>query len=318
MGNPAIPLSNSTPLSSVQVDKALDEAGRIFLGKNRELRLALTCLLAGGHLLIEDIPGVGKTTLIKLLAKILNLPLSRVQFTNDLLPADILGTSVFDAKAGSFDFHRGPIFTTFLLADELNRATPKTQSALLQAMEERHVTIDGRTYPLPRPFFVVATQNPVEQVGTFALPESQLDRFLMRIEIGYPDRDSERDLLLGEERSHLLDTVKSDWTPANLIEMQEAVARVHISKPIADYLLDILAKSREKKGSGLSPRAGLGMARAAKCWAYLQGRDRVIPEDVQATAPYVINHRLWWLFDRLNERSPILAARDLVLSVPVR
>lgn len=318
MGNPAIKLTGANPPTPAEIEKALTEGSHVFLGKDRELRLALTCLLAGGNLLIEDVPGVGKTTLIKLLAKLLNLPLQRVQFTNDLLPADILGTSVFDSKQGTFEFHRGPVFSTFLLADELNRATPKTQSALLQAMEEKHVTVDGRTYQLPKPFFVVATQNPTEQVGTFALPESQLDRFLMRIEIGYPDRNSERDLLLGEERSHLIENLQSTWTPESLVEMQNTITQIHVSKVIADYVLDILAKSRESKGTGLSPRAGLGVVRAARCWAYLQGRDRVIPEDVQATAPSVINHRLWWLQDGISERSPYQAARDLVLSVPVR
>ncbi|HEX4923216.1 MAG TPA: AAA family ATPase, partial [Bdellovibrionales bacterium] len=237
---------------------------------------------------------------------------------NDLLPADITGTSVFDQKAGTFSFHKGPVFSNFLLADELNRATPKTQSALLQAMEEGQVTSDGRTYELPKPFFVVATQNPLEQTGTFALPESQLDRFLMRMEIGYPDRDSERALLLGQERTSLIEKFNSGWSADTLLAMQDAAGRVHASKAIADYVLDILAKSREHGKQGLSPRAGLGIMKAARAWAFMEGRSMVIPEDVQATAPAVINHRLWWLRESLQERSPMATARDLVLSVPVR
>jgi MoxR-like ATPase len=295
----------------------LNQGNEIILGKNHEMKLALCCILARGHLLIEDMPGVGKTTLIKLLAKLLNLPFNRVQFTNDLLPADITGTSVFDQKSSSFNFHKGPVFSNFLLADELNRATPKTQSSLLQAMEEGHVSLDGKTYALPKPFFVVATQNPVEQVGTFALPESQLDRFLMRIELGYPDRDSERELLLGDPRSEMLERFEPrDFF--DLLSTQEQVNQVHVSKPIADYILDILAKSRSSKGQGLSPRAGLGIVKAAKAWAFMHGHEMIIPEDVQAVAPSVINHRLWWLVDQIQDRTPLSVARDLVLSVPVR
>jgi MoxR-like ATPase len=315
MGAPLLNVQNNAVQDSLHA--LLREASHIFLGKDHEVKLALCCLLARGHLLIEDVPGVGKTTLIKLLAKLLDLPFNRVQFTNDLLPADITGTTVFDQKNSAFTFHKGPLFSNFLLADELNRATPKTQSALLQAMEEGQVSLDGKTYPLPRPFFVVATQNPIEQVGTFALPESQLDRFLMRIEIGYPDRKSELNLLLGESRSELLE----NFQPReffNLFELQEKIQQVHVAQPIADYVLDILLKSRTHKGKGLSPRAGLGIIRAAKSWAFMHNREIVIPEDVQATAPSVINHRLWWLVDQIQDRAPLSVARDLVLSVPIR
>lgn len=318
MGYPASLQVVQKPGSTNGISDVIKRAGEIFLGKETELRLALTGMIAGGHILIEDVPGVGKTTLIKLLAKLANVPFNRIQFTNDLLPADITGTSIFDQRVGSFTFHEGPVFSNFLLADELNRATPKTQSALLQAMEEGQVTSDGRTYELPKPFFVVATQNPLEQTGTFALPESQLDRFLMRMEIGYPDRDSERMLLLGQERSSLIEKFSSGWSGETMLAMQEAAAGVHVAKPIADYVLDILAKSRGQGKQGLSPRAGLGIVKAARAWAFMEGRAMVIPEDVQATAPAVINHRLWWLRDNLQERSPMAIARDLVLSVPVR
>jgi MoxR-like ATPase len=273
----------------------LRDCDAILLGKSLQIRLALACILARGHLLIEDIPGVGKTTLVKLLAKGAGFECRRIQFTSDLLPADILGGSVYDARTGQFVFHKGPIFSHFVLADELNRASPKTQSALLQAMEERVVSLDEISHPLPKPFFVFATQNSHEYAGTFPLPESQLDRFLMRVSLGYPDADSERRLILsGEDRAGLIERMPPAFAPGEIERLQEEVARVHVSEPIADYVARILAESRVRasSGIGLSPRAGLALKSAAQAWAYLAGRDMVLPEDVQAIAVAVIAHRL--------------------------
>jgi MoxR-like ATPase len=269
-------------------------AGRVILGKEHELRLALACLIARGHLLIEDLPGVGKTTLAHVLAKALGLQFRRIQFTSDLLPADILGSSVYDREQGGFNFHRGPIFAQLVLADEVNRATPKTQSALLEAMEEGQVTIEGHTYPLPEPFFVVATQNPNYQIGTFPLPESQLDRFLMRLELGYPDAAAERQLLKGQERRELLNDMAASADPATLITLQSALANITVSDALVDYVQALLTFSREAPfyRNGLSPRAGVGIVRAAQAWALLAGRRFVIPEDVQAVLPAVAVHRL--------------------------
>jgi len=269
-------------------------AGRVILGKEHELRLALACLIARGHLLIEDLPGVGKTTLAHVLAKSLGLQFRRIQFTSDLLPADILGSSVYDREQGGFNFHRGPIFAQLVLADEVNRATPKTQSALLEAMEEGQVTIEGHTYPLPEPFFVVATQNPNYQIGTFPLPESQLDRFLMRLELGYPDAAAERELLKGQERRELLNDMAASADPATLITLQAALATITVSDALVDYVQALLKFSREAPfyRNGLSPRAGVGIVRASQAWALLAGRRFVIPEDVQAVLPAVAVHRL--------------------------
>ena len=263
----------------------------VILGKPQAVRLALCCLLAKGHLLIEDIPGVGKTTLANALARTLGLDLHRVQFTSDLLPADIIGNSIFDRDRQVFTFHPGPVFTNLVLADEVNRATPKTQSALLEAMEENHVSVDGRTHQLPLPFFVIATQNPSHQIGTFPLPESQLDRFLMRIELGYPDRDAERQMLRGPSRRVLVEELQPVVSMAELLELQARVERIHVAEPLLDYLLDLLARSRER-GRGLSPRAALAMRRASQAWALMEGRTMVIPEDVQAVAPSIMGHRL--------------------------
>ncbi len=275
---------------------ALAQLSRVILGKDQPLRLALCCLLARGHLLIEDVPGVGKTTLANALARTLGLALKRVQFTSDLLPADILGTSVFERDAaggkGEFVFHHGPLFAQVVLADEVNRATPKTQSALLEAMEERQVSVDGRTHPLPTPFFVIATQNPTFQIGTFPLPESQLDRFLMRIDLGYPDRDAERAMLAAPDRRHVLDGLPAVVDAAQLAKLQEACERVHVSDALRDYLLDLLGATRNGSGHGLSPRAGLALQHAAQAWALMAGRVMVLPEDVQAVAPSVMAHRL--------------------------
>lgn len=270
---------------------ALDE---VILGKPHQLRLCVTCLLAGGHLLIEDIPGVGKTTLAHGLARSLGLSYQRIQFTSDLLPADIVGVSIFDREAARFHFHPGPVFAQLVLADEVNRATPKAQSALLEAMEERQVTVDGKSHALPDPFFVVATQNPEDQAGTFPLPESQLDRFLMRIRLGYPERALERELLRGEDRRELLARLVPAAGPQALLRLRREVTAVHASDALLDYVQALVAWSRERSGfgAGLSPRAAISLLRAARAWALLDGRHSVIPEDVQAVTPAVVGHRL--------------------------
>lgn len=292
-------------------------ANSIILDKDREIQLTLCCLIADGHLLIEDVPGVGKTTLVKAFARLLGLEWSRVQFTNDLLPADILGGSVFEPERGQFRFVRGPIFAQLVLADELNRATPKTQSACLQAMEERGVSVDGVTHALPSPFFLIATQNPRQQIGTFPLPESQLDRFLMRIELGFPSREAERRLLLGESRQSLVEAAKPALSPQDLIEMQAAAAAVHASDAIVEYVQNIVDLSRERLGGrGLSPRGAIALLKAAKAWAFLQKRDMAIPEDVQAVAIPAINHRLNPPEDISGEAGRRLAA-DILAAVRV-
>ncbi|MXQ41340.1 AAA family ATPase [Pseudomonas aeruginosa] len=271
--------------------KAVDE---ILLGKDRQVRLALACLLARGHLLIEDLPGMGKTTLSHALARVLGLSFQRIQFTSDLLPGDILGTSVFDKDSGQFVFHPGPIFAELVLADEINRATPKSQSALLEAMEEGQVTIEGATRPLPEPFFVIATQNPASQGGTFSLPESQLDRFLMRLSLGYPGRAAERSLLLGEARRDLLPRLEPLLGHAALAAFQAEVPKVRASDALVDYVLRLVEATRTQPAFalGLSPRGSLALLAAARAWALLAGRDYVIPEDVQAVLPAVAGHRL--------------------------
>lgn len=272
----------------------LQSLSGIVLGKDTQLRLALACLLARGHLLVEDIPGVGKTTLALALARVLGLQFQRLQFTSDLLPADIIGVSIFDASSTSFRFHAGPVFTQLLLADEINRASPKTQSALLEAMEERQVSADGETRALPQPFFVVATQNPHSQIGVFPLPESQLDRFLMRISMGYPSPAAERALLIEPERRDLLQDLAPTLAPEPLIELQSQVRRVHTAPALIDYLLALLRYTREHPAlrHGLSPRAGLALAHAAQAWALVDGRRAALPEDVQAVFVAVAGHRL--------------------------
>lgn len=280
--------------TSQDIQNTLDAINTIIIGKRQVTKLALTCLLAKGHLLIEDLPGVGKTTLAHTLASTLGLSFQRIQFTSDMLPADILGVSVFDRNANHFSFYPGPIFTQLILADEVNRATPRTQSALLEAMEEQQVSIEGQTHQLPEPFFVIATQNPSHQIGTFPLPESQLDRFLMRIEIGYPDAEAERTLLLGDDRRQLLQELKAVITPDQLIELQQKVSKVHVSEALADYVQRLLAYTRESGLYlfGLSPRAGLSLIRAAQAWAVIDQRDVVLPEDIQEVLPSVVGHRL--------------------------
>ncbi|MCS5563037.1 MAG: AAA family ATPase, partial [Oleiphilaceae bacterium] len=277
-----------------KMDTVVSALNKVLLGKENQVRLALCGLLARGHLLIEDIPGMGKTTLSHALAKIMGLSYQRIQFTNDLLPADVLGYSMYDKQAGGLVFHPGPIFAQVVLADEINRASPRTQSALLEAMEERQVSIEGETRPLPTPFFVIATQNPIEQGGTFPLPESQLDRFLMRLRLGYPDPKAERELLEGEDRKHLTDRLQAILPHDELVALQQAVEKVSASPALLDYLQRLLEQSRRMPGLlyGLSPRAGLGLLRAAKAWALMEGRNHVLPDDVQAVFPAVAEHRL--------------------------
>ena len=283
--------------AAARLNQVLAQLGRIVVGKDEPLRLALTCLLARGHLLIEDIPGVGKSTLSHALAATLGLNYARVQFTSDLLPADVLGLSIYDERSLSFRFHPGPIFNSVVLADEINRAPPKTQSALLEAMEERQVSIDGNTRPLPDPFFVIATQNPAEQIGAYPLPESQLDRFLMTIELGYPEPAAERDLLLSGDRRVRIAELAPCADAATLIAWQREAAAVHVAPALLDYVQALLAASRGAAATtgahrGLSPRAGLLLVAASRAWALLAGRPMVLPEDVQAVFPAIAGHRL--------------------------
>jgi MoxR-like ATPase len=302
----------------VRVEAAVASLNRIILGKEHQLRLCLACLFARGHLLIEDIPGVGKTTLAHALAATLGLSYQRIQFTSDLLPADITGVSVFDAETGQFRFHRGPVFSQLVLADEVNRATPKAQSALLEAMEEHQVTSDGTTYPMSEPFFVIATQNPVYQVGTFPLPESQLDRFLMRIELGYPEAKLERELLLGADRRDLLAVLAPALTPQQLLRLQADVPRVHASEALLDYVQAVARYTRQAGDfeAGLSPRAVIALLRAAQAWALMHGRPGVLPEDVQAVLPAVVGHRLA-ARDASRFRDAGQVGRHVLESVPV-
>nr|WP_221277006.1 MoxR family ATPase [Deinobacterium chartae] len=296
--------------------QALTQLESVILGKRTQLRLALTCLLARGHLLIEDLPGVGKTTLAHALSRTLGLEFQRVQFTSDLLPSDLIGVSVFERESGRFRFHPGPVFTQVLLADEINRATPKAQSALLEAMEEGQVSVDGETHPLPEPFFVIATQNPSEQLGTFGLPESQLDRFLITLTLGYPDPAAERELLMGVSRHELARTLPAVLDPATLQRAQAEVSRVHVSAALVEYVQVLLRATREGGSfqAGLSPRAALGLISAARAWAWLGGRNMVLPEDVQAVFPAVATHRLLL---RATGRPGPDTVRALLESVPI-
>jgi len=279
---------------SQQIESVVAQVGGIILGKEHQIRLAIACLLARGHLLIEDIPGVGKTMLAHALATSLGLNFQRIQFTSDLLPADIIGVSIYNRETSGFKFHSGPIFNQVVLADEVNRATPKAQSALLEAMEEHQVTTEGETRRLPEPFFVIATQNPSYQVGTFPLPESQLDRFLMRIHLGYPDSEAERALLQGEDRRDLLALLKPAMTPPELSDLQRRVQHIHTSDALFDYVQSLTDHSRRAADyvNGLSPRAALALLHAARAWALMARRDHVLPEDVQAVLPAVVRHRL--------------------------
>ena len=272
----------------------INQLNTVIVGKPTQVQDCVACLLAGGHLLIEDVPGVGKTTLAHALSRSFGLQFSRVQFTADLMPSDLSGVSIYERQKESFVFHPGPLFAQVLLADEINRASPKTQSALLEAMEEKQVTIEGATRPLPVPFFVIATQNPHDQLGTYALPESQLDRFHMRISLGYPDRDAERELLRGADRRDMVDNLQAVLTPHELLELQQEVVKVHAAEPLLNYLQDLMAATRSGRWflQGLSPRAGIAVMRAAKAQAYLNQRDYVAPDDIAAVLPQTAAHRL--------------------------
>ena len=302
-------------MPQTQISAILASINDIILGKNHPIKLALTCLLAKGHLLIEDLPGVGKTTLAHTLASALGLSFQRIQFTSDMLPADIIGVSVYERDSNRFNFHPGPIFTQLILADEVNRASPRTQSALLEAMEEQQVTVEGETYNLSSPFFVVATQNPMNQIGTFPLPESQLDRFLMRIELGYPDAKAERALLLGEDRRSLLQKLEAVISADQLEALQQAAAQVHVSTALVDYVQRILTHTRDTGHyhTGLSPRAGLGLIHAARAWALIENRDHVLPEDIQAVLPSIVVHRL----QRRDEDNAKDWVEQLIHQVPI-
>ncbi|MEW8453649.1 MAG: AAA family ATPase [Candidatus Thiodiazotropha sp.] len=303
---------------SAELRRVIEAAGNILLGKQEVVKLSLACLLARGHLLIEDLPGVGKTTLAHTLAQMLGLYYQRIQFTSDLLPSDIVGVSIFERSEQRFQFHPGPIFAQLVLADEINRATPKAQSALLEAMEERQVTTDGVTHGLPEPFFVIATQNPSHQVGTFPLPESQLDRFLMRLRIGYPERAAERDLLSGEDRRQILKRAGAVIDSQRLAEYQQRVSAIHVSDALIDYCQDILAFSRDSADyrHGLSPRAGLAILQGARAWALIEGRKLVLPEDLQAVLPATIGHRLQPAGDSAEPHGESLVM-NLIGSVPI-
>ena len=307
----------SDALYGQEIETLLTSGAEIIVGKAHQLKLALCCLLAGGHLLIEDLPGVGKTTLAQLLAHLLGLDYQRLQFTSDMLPAEIIGAAIYDKNNGQFDFHHGPIFTQLLLADEINRATPRAQSALLEAMEERQVTAEGHTYPLPKPFFVIATQNPKDQFGTFELPESQLDRFLMRISIGYPDAESERALLSGDNRRAMLKQLAPVLDANKLLEIQRRVDDQLAAPALIEYIQNLLDHSRHSDdfSHGLSPRAGLGLLQAAKAWALIEDRQHVIPEDVQAVLDAVTSHRLG---ARISNDDELAATSKLLIeAVPI-
>ncbi len=276
------------------VGDSLATINQVILGKETQVKLAFSTILANGHLLVEDLPGMGKTTLAHALYKVLGLDYNRVQFTSDLLPADLIGASVFNAQSSSFEFHRGPVFSSIFLADELNRATPKAQSALLEAMEEGQVSVDGETYRLPEPFFVIATQNPQSQSGTFPLPESQLDRFLLRISLGYPDPEIEREILTGNIGRASLENINQVLSKKSLLDIQRLVPQVKLSETLMDYVQRLIAKTRQDElcHLGLSPRGAIALVKSAQSWAFLQGRDYVLPEDVQAVFVAVVGHRL--------------------------
>lgn len=300
-----------------KIDQVTNKVSGIILGKSQEIRLALACLIARGHLLIEDVPGVGKTTLAHALAGSLGLAFQRIQFTSDLLPADVLGVAVYNTDHGKFAFHPGPIFSQVVLADEVNRATPKAQSALLEAMEEHQVTIEGETRRLPEPFFVIATQNPSHQIGTFPLPESQLDRFLMRIELGYPDAQAERALLRGEDRRDLLQQLQPCMQPEELLALQREAQQVQTSDALLDYIQALVNHTRSSAdfASGLSPRAALALVHASRAWALLDARKHAVPEDVQAILPGVVGHRLHAVGD--STASGVNATQRLLQSVAI-
>jgi MoxR-like ATPase len=303
--------------AQLKLKSLLNQLNTVIVGKSAQVQDCLACLLAGGHLLIEDVPGVGKTTLAHALARTLGLQFSRVQFTSDLMPSDLSGVSVYERGKEAFVFHPGPVFAQVLLADEINRASPKTQSALLEAMEEKQVTVEGATRALPSPFFVIATQNPQDQLGTYALPESQLDRFLMRISLGYPDRAAERQLLSGHDRRDVVEHLPALLAGDELAQLQQAVRRVHIAAPLLDYVQDLIAATRSGRWflQGLSPRAGIALVRAAQAQALLCGRDYVAPDDVQAILPQTVAHRLIPVSDA--GRGAVEQVRALIDATPL-
>lgn len=305
-----------TPTAPAPLATAMRALEEVVLGKPDKILLALVCLVAGGHLLIEDIPGVGKTTLAQALARVLGLGFQRIQFTSDLLPADIIGTTVFEREHERFAFRPGPLFTEVVLADEVNRATPRAQSALLEAMQEKQVSVDGKTHPLPRPFFVIATQNPLEQVGTYPLPESQLDRFAMRLDLGYPTADAERALYQAEDRRALLARLEPSLSPREVLELQARAVQVTTAPALIDYVQALVAWTRQgqRYEHGLSPRAGLTLVRLARAHALVAGRNATLPEDVQAVLPAAVGHRL-------RPRDPLTTGhdigRELIETVPI-
>ncbi|WP_415888384.1 AAA family ATPase [Neptuniibacter sp. SY11_33] len=301
-----------------KLDQIVEAVSQVLYGKEVQIRQALTCLITGGHLLIEDLPGMGKTTLSHALAKVLGLDYQRIQFTSDMLPADILGASIFDSANGQFVFHKGPVFTQLLLADEINRTTPKTQSALLEAMEERQVTVEGHSYELPQPFFVIATQNPISQYGTFPLPESQLDRFLMRIHLGYPSLEAERELLLGGDARKKIPDLLEQLALSELEQIRDECTQVSVSGSVLDYIQRLVKYSRESTDFeyGISPRGSLALLNTAKTWAYISGRDYVIPEDIQSLLGPVFAHRLRSTEDYMDQSGTALV-RKLLSEVDV-
>lgn len=312
-----VPNQTQRSKAKALADKIAAQVGRVILGKDREIRLAFACLLARGHLLIEDVPGVGKTLLARSLATVLGFEYRRIQFTSDMLPADIIGVSIFDQSTSTFRFNRGPLFAELVLADEVNRATPKSQSALLEAMEEQQITVDGDTIDLPDPFFVIATQNPSHQIGTFPLPESQLDRFLMRICLGYPPEHEERELLSGPDRRASLQTIEPVTGKEQIAELRDAADDVHVSEALLDYTQALVRFTREASEleAGLSPRAAVDLMRVARCWALIGGHDGVRPEDIKAVFPAVASHRLRSRNDA-SQPPPDIAA-FVLQSVPV-
>ena len=301
-----------------ELDRAVETIGQVILGKDQQIRLSLACLIARGHLLIEDLPGAGKTTLAHVIAKVMGLDFHRIQFTSDLLPTDVLGLSVYDRNSGAFEFHPGPIFSNLILADEVNRATPKTQSALLEAMEEQQVTVEGETRPLPSPFFVIATQNPLHQIGTFPLPESQLDRFFLSFKLGFPGHEAERELLQGADRRDMIHELQPVFSAGKLETIQKQSIKLHVSDALLDYVQAILAFSRQSPyfQSGLSPRGGLALLNASRAWAMISGHDFVVPEHVKAVLAAVVDHRLPV---SVNDDEPVQkpASQIIAESVPV-